>query len=800
MSDRSRRNDVALVGMEGGIFSPSYRSRAYVTLKKAISAGGMEYENFDIDTYDEHTKAIITFTQFDFERLTRTRWEDRKRGFVYKREDQPWKVLGTFHPSYIGRGKTGLTQALIFDLKLGWKKPTGSYPLELLTLTPTVEEFYSWWMVSAKRGLEFIAFDIETPYSAGAPDDEELEQDPSSEIIRISFALPDGRAITVPWVGGYIDVCRDILGSSTPKLLFNADYDVPRCEVNQCKVNGTIIDVMWLFHFLFPDLPRSLASAASFYTTLPEWKSLGSREPELYSALDSHATVMTYLGVRTHLKQKGMWVAAWDHVVRLMGVLRRMRTRGLLIHLEKLESFKTFLSTETERLSSLIDSRVPSSVKNIKTTTAKHLRGHCLCLTPKRGKRGQVIKGHIPYPSCVQCGGTGWNPPIVTTLPFNPESTEQLKAYIRLMGHKMPTRTDRNTGETKEVTEKKFIIVLSRQYPTSIYVDVLRHKQLQKLLSTYVAWPLHESGFAGYAKVSTRLSQAPATGRLSSVNPNMQNIPKEGELAERFKDIIHATPGHRIVKRDYSGIEAVLTGYFAGDPEYMRLALLGVHTYRCAQYKGEPPDHRVSDKDLAAALKVLKRKYDHPEPGEDVSLYQRFKKINHMTNYGAKPMKIFNESPGVFKDLPEVRKLYAFFRQQSPRIFQWHQRLQRQIPREGYRVVTPYMYNRYFWDLPADLPKAIAQLPQSTAAAIIKESMLIVDQSPDGEFLVLQVHDELVFDFPEGPGSCECHPDNKLTWQERDARVAAIMERPLGPLGGLRINTEGASGLTYLCH
>src|SRR5581483_6706698 len=104
-----------------------------------------------------------------------------------------------------------------------------------------------------------------------------------------------------------------------------------------------------------------------------------------------------------------------------------------------------------------------------------------------------------------------------------------------------------------------------------------------------------------------RLGQTPATGRLSSENPNMQNIPKEGPLAAKFKSLIHATPGHVLIKRDYSGIDAVLTGYFAHDPEYMRLALLGVHTFRCAQFKGEAPGLDLSDAELGKCLKQLKK-------------------------------------------------------------------------------------------------------------------------------------------------------------------------------------------------
>ncbi len=797
------QSKITLLGLESGCWPPAFLPRAKGILRKAIASGGMTVDEFDAPWDDcpaGQPKAIIALGPAAFKTLTgETQRFEKKRGYIYWNEEWQCKVIGTYHPCYIGRGRTGLIQALIYDLKLAWKKPPGTFPTELLTLFPSTEQFRSWCHKVLYSNPEFIAFDIETPYSSGKPEDDELEEDPSSEIIRISFATPDGRAITVPWVGGYVDTCRELLATPITKLLFNADYDVPRCEVNGCQVNGMLIDVMWLFHFLFPDLPRSLAAVASFYTTLPEWKSLGSKEPELYSALDSHATVLCYLGVRKHLQEKGMWVVAWDHVVRLMAILRKMRKRGLLIHREKLRVFAESLDASLIATSAAIDLQIPIQCHPKEIILAKHLRGRCSCLKAVIGKRGQPTKKFIAEAGCERCSGTGWKPPVEKVLPFNPESGDQVEAYIRSQGHKMPTRRDRDTGETKETTEHKFVQILARQHPEAAYGAILKHRQYNKLATTYAKWPMKDSQWEGLLRVTPRLTQAPATGRLSCVNPNMQNIPKEGHLAEKFKDIIHATPGHLLVKRDYSGIEAVLTGYFAGDSEYMRLALLGVHTYRCAEFKGEAPHMGLGDKELGAALKVLKRTYDTLAPGEEVSLYQRFKKINHMTNYGAKPLKIYNESPGLFKDLAEVRKLYGFLRHKSPKIFAWHQSLARRIPKENYRLVSPYMYNRYFFDLPGDLPKAIAQLPQGTAAAIIKESMLLVDETEDGEFLVLQVHDELVSDFPIAPGSCTCHPSNKWTWQERDARVAAIMERPLLPLGGLRIMTDGTSGDTYLC-
>jgi hypothetical protein len=394
---------------------------------------------------------------------------------------------------------------------------------------------------------------------------------------------------------------------------------------------------------------------------------------------------------------------------------------------------------------------------------------------------------------CPHCG----------VLDFNPSSTDQVKALIRALGHKVPTKKDKE-GELRETTDKRELDYLAAQYPEAPYKLIRDYRVVAKMYNTYTKWPLRVSAHrpvdpTRFMEAATRLTLNPSSGRLSSVNPNMQNIPKEGELADAFKRTIVATPGHVIFKRDYSGIEAVLTGYFSGDAEYLRLARLGVHTYRCAQYHGAAPDLGVSDEQLKAELKRLKRDYDTVGPGETVSIYQKFKKINHMSNYKAGPKKIFDSSPGVFKDLQEARKLHRFIYQQAPKLALWHKNVEARCVKE-YRIMTPYMNNRWFWDMPSDITKAVAEEPQSTAASIIKEAMLLVDDSPASQYMVLQVHDELVFDAPIGPGSCSCHPDNPYTWQELDEMVRVIMERPLPKLGGLVILSEGTHGSTYASH
>lgn len=1025
----------------------------------------------------------------------------KKRGYVYWDESRQCKIIPLIDPAFVRAGKMNLLQTMIYDLKIAPTKEIPKIPYENLTLYPS-PSILNTWVDSAIKDGEFGVCDIETPYSAGKAEDAETDDD-SYTILRVSLAYSSNegvRAITFQFTTEYLPPLQRFLSSGLDIVYWNGDYDVPRLEFNQCSQKGRLIDAMWLFHFLFPDLPRSLGSAASFYTTLGEWKSLSSTEPELYSCLDSYGTALCYLGIRRHLKEKGMWETAWRHVVLLQQVLRKMRNRGLIIDLTALEKFKAKLKEDMAVLQEKINTLVPLNVRPVGVILAKNLRGRCHCLTPKLGKKGTPLKTLVASAVCVNCTGTGWNAPITSLLDFNPSSPDQVKTLILSLGHPVPKVKD-GEGGMKETTGERFLVDLVRMFPTAPYRTIVDYRKLNKMLTTYGEWPLQEVTEAHidpllFKKAATKLLLNPATGRLSSVNPNCfsadtevlttegwqlfpdalkgdadfaqfdtetseisfatpinkikqwhkgklshiltdkqidllltedhqcllqnrqtghiyktvakyypsdakqltsgifvggnldipesrliliaalqadghvrrdgygidftfkrerkiirlkaaldaedvgyktylskglttyhipkppewlmdkkffkkwilslnkksfaflaeevwkwdgcinrrsmyssnqkenadwvqiltlgvnrraklrlyknknwqvdatdynyamttnhiktlidyddfvycvtmpkgtvivrrnnrvaitgqcQNIPKEGALADAFKTCIVARPGHRILKRDFGGIEAVLTGYFSKDPEYMRLALLGVHTYRCAQYLGEAPDLGLSDEDLGKALKTLKKKYDVLKEGESSSLYQRFKKINHMGNYKAGAKEMFDKSPGVFNNLDEVKKLNAFFIKSSPLRSKWWKTVEFRCMKE-HRIVTPFMYNRWFWDMPADLTKAVAMEPQSTAAAIIKEAMLTIDATDNGDYMVLQVHDELVFDLPIAPGSCLCCPENTKTWEERDVEIQLIMEAPIKCLGDLVIHTEPSGGPNYASH
>jgi DNA polymerase-1 len=312
-------------------------------------------------------------------------------------------------------------------------------------------------------------------------------------------------------------------------------------------------------------------------------------------------------------------------------------------------------------------------------------------------------------------------------------------------------------------------------YPSSLYLKILEYRKTGKLLGTYTSWPVDKDG-----RVRTRFSLAPATGRLSSQNPNVQNIPAEGEMADKFRECLIASPGHLLLRRDYTGAEALLTGYFAGDELFMKLARIGVYTYVMAKHMGINLDPNATD--LASVLSKLKKENKEPKAGQYISPYKKWKTMVLGICYGLGPDQMFEQNPGMFSSKGETRKMRKFFMDLFPKIEMFQESAVNEA-KVSALVKNPFGYIRWLWDVPGlDGPKAIAQKPQSSLAAIIKRAMLSIDREKIGQFMVWQIHDELVLDAPED------------SIEETDKEFKEILERPIPELGGLIIRTERKLG------
>jgi DNA polymerase-1 len=261
---------------------------------------------------------------------------------------------------------------------------------------------------------------------------------------------------------------------------------------------------------------------------------------------------------------------------------------------------------------------------------------------------------------------------------------------------------------------------------------VMEHRELGKLFGTYAdALPRLVNPMTG--RVHTSFNQAVVvTGRLSSSNPNLQNIPITTELGRRVRKGFVARPGGSVLSADYSQVELRLLAHLAGDP-----------ALRAAFERGE--DVHAS---TAAAIFGV--------PVAQVSAEQRgfAKRINFGIAYG---MGAYSLARSTGMTEAEAERFIAQYFKRFHRVRAWLDNTKRKMATLGY-VDTLYGRRRPFQDMadrtPAERKRnerlAINHPVQGTAADVVKLAMIkLHDRLRAGGFasqMTLQVHDELVLD------------------------------------------------------
>lgn len=282
---------------------------------------------------DFQPKAILTMGNTPMRWFTGHWGVDSLRGYIF---DTPWgPTIPTYHPAYIMRGNFELARVFQLDLqKAVWVSRNGVPRREKVYLTrPTLADATRFYEAYKNAGFPLLSFDIETPYSKMLKDegmDPVLEDDASYQVLRISFAFEEGRAISVPFDVTFKPFIKAMLATSGPKLVWNAPFDVPRLSYNGCPVEGRIYDGMVAFHFLEPSLPMGLKYAATFYCPdMPAWKLMSRESPEWYNAADSDVALRVFNRVKEALKNDERWDVFERHCVDLLQRLARVSARGI---------------------------------------------------------------------------------------------------------------------------------------------------------------------------------------------------------------------------------------------------------------------------------------------------------------------------------------------------------------------------------------------------------------------------------------------------------------------------------------
>ena len=315
--------------------------------------------------------------------------------------------------------------------------------------------------------------------------------------------------------------------------------------------------------------------------------------------------------------------------------------------------------------------------------------------------------------------------------PFNLGSPKQLGEM--LFNHmKLPVVKKTATGQPS--TDEDVLQELAADYPLPKLI--LEHRSLAKLKSTYTD-KLPQMVNARTGRVHTTFSQATAvTGRLASTDPNLQNIPIRTAEGRRIREAFIAPPGSVLLSADYSQVELRIMAHLSEDPALLRAFHEGtdIHRATAADIFGVTPDAVTADQ----------RRY--------------IKAVNFGLIYG---MSAFGLAQQLGIERGAAQQFIDKYFQRYPGVAQYMRRT-RDLAREQGYVET--VFGRRLW-LPdiraasgprrAGAERAAINAPmQGTAADLIKLAMIAVQQWIDDEKLrtrlMLQVHDELVFEVPEG--------------------------------------------------
>lgn len=762
-------------------------------------------------------------------------------------------------------------------------------PLDLV-IDPPPDWFTAWgeqYLAAALQDPEGVALscDMETPDKAGGKPENELGPDDLSyDVQRWNFACNTEQGVTVPNDPAFQPMIRRLLEAQGYHYWWNGSgYDWARTAAAQINlIPRWQLDLMLGAHVLQSDVPLGLGFWAPFYSRFGAWKHTSGKDPARYACIDGPQTQRVGYGIIGDLITAGQWRAYQEDCHELYyGVLKPSQDIGILIDSPALDEFHKDLETKQRRLLHEIQGCVPDAVRALTHETKSapddgqlhpEARTHTLKGVPKvdapdpvkqelYALRALRVSREVTrlIQCCTTCGQDdvhkkhrckipGTDKPDKAAVPilsieerlvvrwfwqepFNPDSPKQMLGYLAHRGHK----PGKSKSTHEDSVDRETLIRLSKTTKDPLYKFTLDYRGVKKVDSTYAVPTMRRIAVEVAAGREPRLHPIPtfrpSTGRLSYVSPNITNVVQDKggkeSLAGGFRRVVVAAPGCRLLEVDYSGIEAVETGFYSRDPNYLRVAKLGVHALLASHLLGRPADLRWSDRDLLAYFAELKK--------AEAKIYDQAKRCVHGTNYGLTPYGMANTFPDLYVDVKAAERVQAIYFEVCPGLPVWHNALRQRafdygalggpgavvqsVGPECYRRdyagpspwAHPFQYRHWFWSVLAykpiseaqkfraqkmgkpvaliqdrwfgvhwgeDSKRVIAFYPQSTAAGVLKRSARALFFDPahpsyigDAYYgktpLRAPIHDSLLLEVPH------------RSWDRVIEAVAREMQRPI---------------------
>lgn len=292
--------------------------------------------------------------------------------------------------------------------------------------------------------------------------------------------------------------------------------------------------------------------------------------------------------------------------------------------------------------------------------------------------------------------------------PFNPDSPPQVLAFIKHRGKTDKKHTPGKAKKTKkDSTDRETLEKLEKRTKDPFYRALLDYRAIVKVKGTYVEGT--ERRLDHEDRVHPEYTFRPSMGRLSAINPNLTNVTadkgaKEGSskaLAAGFRKCIVASPGCRLLEVDFASIEALKVGERARDPDYIRLASLGVHSGMCTYVLGRPFDKSwLLDK--TADLKAMFDEIKFAKDEKTKTIYDTTKRFVHGKAYGLTVYGMTQQFPDLFPNLDVARKYERIFNEMAPKVVNWQKQTQERAAKDHYLGGIgdhPYGYKHWFWSV-----------------------------------------------------------------------------------------------------
>lgn len=508
----------------------------------------------------------------------------------------------------------------------------------------------------------------------------------------------------------------------------------------------------------------------------------------------------------------------WDSYCRYFRdvhpILRDMANRGIPIDDTKRRELKELIAREDQRVTATVQELVPPELRGWEPKAGlkrvpKILDGLVeVEIKVEKEEKCQCLKKNRA--SCPVCSGTGivpvgtvlkrWARPVE----FNPNSSQQVKKFIRHMKHPVPKHAKRQdaSGEAAETTEMRELERLWTKTKHPIYPLLIQKRMLTKVEGTYVTgWqPSSDSC------VHTTYTFQTATWQTSSRSPNVQNGLKHGktsfqrELAQGFNRMQHAQPGKVLVNFDFKSFHALTTAHDFNIPDYARLARIDIHSFVTCYFLRRPERERLwamGDQEMMVHFKELKK-------DETFKFTRDFKAKRAILGiqFGMGYRKLYQLNRDDFASESEAKAVWDVVYGLFPKLRKAQDEVRKRAAEEK-RLVSKWMGPRHFFDVerwdrraqrfvPGEqAEQAVAFLPASHAFGLVRDVLLRLEAKgyPERYGFVNQIHDSFVAHCREELVE-EC-VQNVL---EEMQRPCPILTYPAMAPNGFQVDAEASVG------